>query len=376
VPVYLDCNATSPIEDLVLSEVMRYTSMEYGNSGSRTHAYGAEAKRAVERARAQIADAVDAEVDEVFFTSGATESNNIAILGLRPHAESSGRKHVVSTGIEHKAVLEPLEVLETQGYDVTLVEPNGGGWVEPEAIRAAVRDDTMLVSLMHVNNETGVAQCLDEVTELLQDHPSYLHVDGAQGFGKDLNGLRNPRIDLISVSGHKIYGPKGIGALIARHRGYDRPPLTPLVFGGGQERGLRPGTLPVPLVAGLGVAADLAVAHADERARKCSETRAAMLVAIADLEPVLHGDQARVLPHVVNLSFPGLDSEAVMLALKDYVAISNGSACTSSSYEPSHVLKAMGLSDDEIQGALRISWCHMTDDVDWDGVVRAIKRLM
>ncbi|MBT5873340.1 MAG: cysteine desulfurase DndA [Candidatus Latescibacteria bacterium] len=375
-PVYLDCNATSPMEDAVLEEVMNYMRVEYGNSGSRTHSYGLDAKRAVESARAKVASVVDAEVNEVFFTSGATESNNLAILGLREHAESVGRKHIVSTALEHKAVLEPLEVLERRGYEVSLVRPNSGGWVEPEAIRAVVRDDTVLVSLMHVNNETGIVQCLPELTELLQNHPTYLHVDGAQGFGKDLDGLRDPRIDLISVSGHKIYGPKGIGALIARRRGYEKPPLTPLVFGGGQERGLRPGTLPVALIAGLGVAAELAALHAAEREKQCTEFRRTMLAAIEPLEPVFHGDQARVLPHVVNLSFPGLDSEALMVALKDHVAVSNGSACTSSSYEPSHVLKSMGLSDDEIQGALRFSWCHMTADVAWDGVVGAIKRLM
>ncbi len=178
---------------------------------------------------------VKAKRDEVVFTSGATESNNLAILGLAPHGEKTGRKHIVSTAIEHKAVLEPLEEMARRGFEVTLVRPTPGGWVEASEVRAAVRPDTVLVSMMHVNNETGVVQPIAELAELLRDHQAYLHVDAAQGFGKELEGLRHPRIDLISVSGHKIYAPKGVGALITRRRGYERVPLTPLMFGAGRS---------------------------------------------------------------------------------------------------------------------------------------------
>jgi len=375
-PVYLDCNATTPIDPRVLDEVVHYLAVEFGNPGSTSHEYGQRAKRAVERAREAVAAVVAAERDEVIFTSGATESNNLAILGLAAHGERTGRKHIVSTQIEHKAVLEPLAYLAGQGFDVTLVPPNRGGWVEPAAVRAALRSDTLLVSVMHVNNETGVIQPLDEIAEALADHPAYFHTDAAQGFGKEMRLLRNQRIDLISVSGHKIYAPKGIGALIARRREFKRPPLTPLMYGGGQERGLRPGTLPVPLIVGVGKACELALAEHEFRAEACRKFKQQLLTALADLKPVINGDLERMLPHVVNLSFPGLDSDAVMLALKELAALSNGSACTSASYEPSHVLRAMHLGDETVRGALRWSWCHLTPQIDWESLVATIRRLL
>ena len=228
---------------------------------------------------------------------------------------------------------------------------------------------------MHVNNETGVIQPLTEICESVIDHPAFLHVDAAQGFGKQIDVLQNPRIDLISISGHKVYGPKGIGALVMRYRGFDRPPLTPLLFGGGQERGLRPGTLPVLLIVGLGLAAELASKEFRQRAKVCQKYKEKVIRALSPLQPIINGDPSRTLPHVLNLSFPGLDSEAVMLALKDIIAISNGSACTSQSYQPSHVLKAMGLSDRRIQGAVRLSWSHMTDGPNWNHVVESIQKL-
>lgn len=374
-PTYLDCNATTPLEPQVQREMLRYFEEEFGNAGSRTHEFGARAKQAVQKARDEIAAVVGAQREEIVFTSGATESNNIALLGLAAFGEQSGRRHIISTQIEHKAVLEPLEELERRGFEIQLLAPNSGGWVEAETVRAALRADTLLVSVMHANNETGVIQPVEEIAGLLGKHPAYFHVDAAQTFGKLIEPLRNRRIDLLSVSAHKIYGPKGIGALITRRRGFERPPLTPIVFGGGQERGLRPGTVPVPLVVGMGRASQLAAEHHEERARQCAEFRSALDAAFQPLAPVIHGDQQRALPHVVNLSFPALDSEAVMVALKDQVAISNGSACTSSSYKPSHVLKSMGLADGEIMGALRISWCHMTPPVDWTGIAASIRKL-
>jgi len=373
--VYLDCNATTPIEPTVLDEVLRFMAIEFGNSGSRTHDYGARAKQAVERARDQIAAVVKAKRDEVIFTSGATESNNLVILGLAPHGEETGRRHIVSTEIEHKAVLEPLEALAGRGFDVTLISPNRRGWVEASAIRNAVRDDTLLVSVMQANNETGVIQPILEIAEMLSDHPAYLHVDAAQGFGKEIAPLQNPRVDFISISGHKIYAPKGIGALIVRRRGFNRPPLAPLFFGGGQERGLRPGTLPVPLAVGLGLASELSLQNMKERVNRCLAFRGDLLKALKPLEPIINGDPARTLPHVLNISFLGVDSEALMVALKQVVAISNGSACTSQSYQPSHVLHAMGIADQIIKGAVRISWCHMTESPDWNELVNTIKKL-
>lgn len=373
--VYLDCNATTPLDPRVQAEVLHYLSEEFGNAGSRTHEYGQRAKERVQRAREQIAGVVQSETEEVIFTSGATESDNLAILGLAAHGEETGRRHLVSTMIEHKAVLEPLDHLRTRGFEVDLVPPTRSGWVEPEAVLERLRSDTLLVSVMHVNNETGVIQPLDDLAEALSEHDAYLHVDSAQGFGKSSEALRSPRIDLISISGHKIYGPKGVGALVARRRGFSRPPLTPLQFGGGQERGLRPGTLPVALIAGLGLAAELSRSEQVERRAACERYRANVIEAFEPFGPSINGDTERTLPSTINFSLPGLDSEAVMLALKGVVAISNGSACTSQKYEPSHVLTAMGLEGEVVRGALRLSWSHLTPNADWSEVSRSIARL-
>jgi cysteine desulfurase len=374
--VYLDSNATTPLEPAVLDEVMHYLSVEFGNAGSRTHEYGQTAKSRVQRAREQVAAVVDAQPDEVIFTSGATEGNNIALLGLAPYGDKTGRRRIVTTQIEHKAVLEPVEELQKRGFDVVYVPPTSGGWVDPDAVAAAVTPDTLAVSIMHVNNETGVRQPLSDIVDQLRDHDAYLHVDAAQGFGKEQPDLKDPRIDLISVSGHKIYAPKGIGTLITRRRGYKRPPLTPLTYGGGQERGLRPGTLPVALIAGLGTAAHLATANHRRRQDACLRYQRDVIATFQDLGAEFNGDLERTVAHTVNVSIPGLDSEAVMLSLKGAAAISNGSACTSHSYEPSHVLTAMALSPDRLQGALRISWSHMTQATDWDdlrGRIAAIR---
>lgn len=374
-PAYLDCNATTPIEPEVLEIVVRYMRDLYGNAGSRTHEYGVAAKRAVERARDQVAQVVAAQPDEVVFTSGGTESNNLALLGLAVFGERSNRRHILSTKIEHKAVLEPLEHLASRGFEVELLDPTPGGWVEAEAVQAALRPDTLLVSVMQVNNETGVRQPIGEIAALIADHPAFFHVDAAQGFGKELQPLRNPRVNLISVSGHKIYGPKGIGALVARRRGFDRLPLSPLMFGGGQERNLRPGTVAVPLIAGLGAAANLCVQDHELRKARCLAIRDEMLAAFAPLSPTFNGDPSRMLYNTLNLTFGDLDSEAVMLALKGVAALSNGSACTSHDYRPSHVLQAMALPEATISGALRLSWCHLTTPVNWTLITRRLDHL-
>lgn len=368
-PIYLDANATTPVDPRVQSEVLTYMTHEFGNAGSRTHSYGQSAKERVNRARHEVADVVAAQPDEVIFTSGATESNNLAILGLASHGEQTGRQHIISSQIEHKAVLEPLEVLAQRGFEVTLLPPTTGGWVDPHDVQQALRPDTLLVSVMAVNNETGVIQPTDEIATVLGDHAAFLHVDGAQAFGKLIGPLRSARIDLLSISGHKVHAPKGIGALVMRRRGYKRVPLRPLMHGGGQERGLRPGTLPVALIAGLGLAASLALREYTTRAAHCEQIKRAALTALRTVGFVLNGAAERTVPHTLNLSIAGIDSEAALVALKDVVAISNGSACTSQSYEPSHVLAAMRLPDEQITGALRLSWSHMTPEIDWLVVV-------
>lgn len=364
------------MEDAVREALIFFLTEEYGNEGSRTHEYGSRAKQAVQKARDQVAAVVDAKRDEVIFTSGATESNNLSILGLVAEGEKRGKRHMVTSRIEHKAVLEPFELLEQKGFEVTYVPTGPSGKVEAEAVKEALRDDTLLVSVMQANNETGILQPIGRIAEIMKDHDAYFHCDAAQGFGKELEGLRHPRIDLLSVSGHKIYGPKGVGALISRRRGYRRVPLQALTVGGGQERGLRPGTLPVPLIVALGKAAEMAVKDHEARKRKCLEVRRSALKALEPLGLKLTGDQNASLPHVINFSVGNIDSEALIVGLKDLVAISNGSACTSTSYSSSHVLKAMGMSDDEANACLRISWCHLTPEVDWDAVAQRIRQLI
>lgn len=374
-PVYLDCNATAPLDPVVHQAVAHWFGEEVGNAGSRTHRYGLRAKKAVQQAREQIGAVVDAAPDEVLFTSGATESNNIAVLGLAAFGEESGRRHIVTTEIEHKAVLEPVEALAEKGFEVSLIAPDATGVVPADAVRQALRPDTLLVSVMQVNNETGLRQPIEAIADELDGHEAYFHVDAAQGFGKELDSLRSRRIDLVSISSHKIYGPVGVGALVIRRRGFDRPPLAPLIYGGGQERGLRPGTLPTALIVGLGAAANEARQHAVRRAELCAAMREKALAALTPLGIRLHGDPEQCLPHVLNFSVEGVDSEALMVAVKDLVAVSNGSACTSQSYTPSHVLEAMGLPQAAVAGAVRISWCHMTPEVDWDAVAARIGSL-
>ena len=373
--VYLDCASTTPLDPRVREVVQHFLDEEYGNSGSRSHEFGLRARRAVEKARDQVAAVVGAGRGDVVFTSGATESNNLAILGLAEEGRRRGKTHLVSTLIEHPCVLEPLRALGDQGFSLTLVPPNRGGRVDPDAVLSAVRHDTLLLSVMAANNETGVLQPIAEMAERLAGRDAYFHVDAAQAFGRDLPSLQHERIDLVSISGHKIHAPKGVGALITRRRNGERPPLTPLMFGGGQERGLRPGTLPVHLIAGLGLAAELAGREGAQRAEKCRAFRERLLTALNPLRPTLNGDQDHVLPHIVNLSLPGLDSEEVMAALAQEVAISNGSACSSQALTCSHVLSSMGLSADVMDGALRWSWSHMTEEPDWARVVEILQSL-
>lgn len=341
---------------------------EYGNAGSRTHEYGVEAARCVSRARAQIAAAIASEPEDVIFTSGATEANNLAVLGLAPHGRATGRRHIVSTAIEHKAVLEPLARLADDGFEVELVAPDRNGHIDADDLLRLVREDTLMVSVMHANNETGAVQPIMEIAAGLPGHV-VMHVDAAQTFGKLNAQLSDGRIDLVSVSGHKVYGPMGVGALVSRRRDGARAAIAPLMVGGGQERGLRPGTLPVPLIAGFGLAAELASHEGAQRAGACTAIRRQALAALSRLSPVVHGDADRgVLPNILSVAVPGIDSEALMVALKEVVAISNGSACTSSRYEPSHVLEAMRLGAEEVAETVRLSWGHDTPPVPWAAI--------
>ncbi|HEY3968795.1 MAG TPA: aminotransferase class V-fold PLP-dependent enzyme [Planctomycetaceae bacterium] len=356
-PLYLDYNATTPLDPRVL-QAMTPWFLTPSNAGSRTHTYGQRAKEAVDTARRQVAELLNAPPEEVFFTSGATESNNLAILGLAGYGERTGRRHIVSTAIEHKAVLEPLDHLREMGFDVELAPVTPGGYVEPETIQRMLRPDTLLVSVMHANNETGILQPVHEIADHLGGTDTLFHTDAAQTFGKEVPALKALKADMISISGHKIYGPQGIGALLVRRRGAQKRAVQPLLFGGGQERGLRPGTVPVALAVGLGEAARLAGLEWESRKTAALAIREQLVRDLSEVDHQINGDPSRCLAHVVNVSFPGLDSEAFMLATRDALAISNGSACTSASYKPSHVLEAMGFGQDRIDSAIRISWDH------------------
>jgi len=374
-PLYLDYNATTPLDPRVFDAMTPYFLEEFGNAGSRTHVFGQRAKEAVERARSQVADLISAKPEEIIFTSGATESNNLALLGLAPHGESTSRKHILSTVIEHKAVLEPLDRLRELGFEVELAPVTGGGHVEPDAIRERLRPDTLVVSVMHANNETGVLQPVAEIAELLANTKALFHIDAAQTFGKEVETLRTLRCDLLSISGHKILGPKGIGALYFKRAGGKRVILSPIAHGGGQEAGLRPGTLPVPLIVGLGVAAELALREHSDRHKDALRIRGEFQKYLVLVDHVVNGDLGRMQSNVMNVSFPGVDSEALMLMLRDSIAVSNGSACSAASYRQSHVLTAMGLKADRIASSVRFSWGPGVDSVPFDRLVDAVRSL-
>ncbi|WP_462166769.1 cysteine desulfurase DndA [Pseudoalteromonas sp. GB43] len=371
--IYLDMNATSPVSKEVANLVYKLMVEEYGNAGSRTHEFGANAKKTVEKARKQVADIVDADKSEVIFTSGATESNNIAILGLKAFGEGNNKKHIITTRIEHKAVLEPIEHLEKSGFTVSYLEVDKSGIINPEELKTLLREETCLVSIMHVNNETGSIQPIAEICNVLESHEAYLHVDAAQSFGKLSENLKNERIDLISASGHKVYAPKGIGALIMRKRGFLKPPLKPIMFGGGQEKGLRPGTLVVPLIAGFGLACEIAQKNAAAWRKHAQNLKDELVQALNTLDAQYNGENTS--PFVLNFSVPDINSEAAMVMLKGIAAVSNGSACTSSSYTPSHVLTAMKLDEKRIAGAIRVSWGHMTESLPITEIIEKLEQL-
>jgi cysteine desulfurase len=374
-PAYFDSAATTRVIPEVRDEVLRYLDEDFGNAGSRTHDYGAAAKRRVVAAREQVSAPLGAAPEGVIFTSGATEANNLAILGLAPALREADRMHVITSAVEHKAVLEPAQALERQGFDVTIVPVDEAGRIDLRAFSAALRPTTGLVSLQHANNETGVLQPVLEVAEHLDGHPAYLHIDAAQGYGKRFDELRCERVDLLSLSAHKFHGPKGVGALVMRRRGFRFPPIASLTFGGGQERGLRPGTLPVHLIAGLGTAAELAEREIVDRTAHVERLRDELLDGLQSLSPQVNGAGAPHLPNIASLSFDAIDAEAALVALRDLVAVAVGSACTSTSYEESHVLVAMGLPPARRQSALRFSWDHMTASPDWKAVAASLAAL-
>ncbi len=356
--LYLDYNSSTPLDNRVLDVMIDTYRNYYGNADSRTHDYGEAARSTVENARKQVADLLAIKNDEVFFTSGATESNNISILGLQEYAEKNSKKHVITTAIEHKAVLEPLHHLEKQGFEVTYISPDSSGRINADELLSNVRDDTLLVSVMHANNETGIIQPIDVIGEELSKKDTFFHVDAAQSFGKIVDELRNVKYNFLSASAHKMYGPQGVGVLVLKKKRFKMPPVNSIMFGGSQERGVRPGTVPTALIAGLGKACEIATEEHVSNYIKYQNNKAFILNALksSGIDYSINGDLKYAMPNTLNVSFNGVNSEALMLATRKYCAVSNASACNSNSYKPSYVLSAMGLSLDRIESAIRISW--------------------
>lgn len=364
-PVYLDYLATTPVDPRVAEVMAKHLAMDgvFGNPASRSHVYGWRAEQAVEQGRRQVADLLGADPREIVFTSGATEADNLAIKGVAEFHQGRGR-HIVTTAIEHKAVLDSCAWLETRGFEVTYVAPDAQGLIQPETIARSLRPDTILVSVMHVNNELGTINDIAAIGEITREAEVLLHVDAAQSVGKLPLSLRDLPVDLLSVSGHKFYGPKGIGVLWVCRQ--PRAQLAAQMHGGGHERGMRSGTLPTHQIAGLGEAAAIAAEEMSRDSEHLAALRQRFLAAIAGLEGLhFNGHAEQRLPGVVNLSVEGVDGESLLAALRE-IAVSSGSACNSESLEPSHVLRAIGLSDALAHSALRFSFGRFTrpEEVD------------
>jgi cysteine desulfurase len=354
---YLDYNASAPIDSRVLERMIEIYRSHYGNADSRTHSFGTDAKEIVAESRKTIADILKIDSNDLIFTSGSTESNNMATVGLLDYALETGRNHFITTAIEHKSVLEAMKYMQSKGCEVDIVSPDESGRVKASQILDLVTEKTLLVSMMHVNSETGIIQPIEEVGEALSKTKTYFHIDATQSFGKLNDTLRRTKYNMMSLTAHKLAGPQGVGAIVLRRdKTYRRPPIKALLFGGQQERGFRPGTTPVALVAGFALAAELCDQEAAEHMKKCQEIKNAFMAAIESLDYVINGDPQYCIPSTINISFTGVDAESYFVALKDEYAFSNGSACNSGSHAPSYVLTAMGLDEKRINEAIRISW--------------------
>ncbi|HZT19743.1 MAG TPA: IscS subfamily cysteine desulfurase [Dongiaceae bacterium] len=376
-PIYLDYQATTPTDPRVVEAMLPYFTQKFGNPHSRNHSFGWESEQAVERAREQVASIIGADPREVIFTSGATESNNLALKGVM-HFHRERKNHLVTCVTEHKCVLDSARHLEMEGIEVTYLPVQPSGLVDLEKLSAAITPRTALVSIMAANNEIGVIQPLAEIGALCRARGVYFHTDAAQAVGKIPLDVEAMSIDLMSISGHKIYGPKGIGALYVRRR--PRVRLEAMIHGGGQERGMRSGTLPTPLCVGLGEACAIAKAEMPEEAKRLEALRDRLYRGITGRLPevYLNGDLEHRLPGNLNLSFAYVEGEGLMMGIKD-LAVSSGSACTSASLEPSYVLRALGVDEELAHTSIRFGLGRFTtvDEVDWavEQVVQAVTRL-
>ena len=381
-PIYLDHHATTPCDARVVDAMLPYFREEFGNAASRTHAFGWRAAEAVERARAEVAALVGADARDVVFTSGATEANNLALIGgaraLR-RARGSSVSHVITVASEHRAVLDPVAALEREGFRATLLPVASDGRVDPERLRSALAQPSLLVSVMHANNEIGVVQPIETLARLASAAGAAFHCDAAQSAGSLALDVTQLGVDFLSLSAHKLYGPKGIGALVVRRRA-PHARLEPILHGGGHERGLRSGTLPVALCVGFGRAAELARASRDADARRLAQLRDRLWARLSEELPAieLNGSREHRLPGNLNVSFLGAEGEALLAALPE-LALSTGSACTSAKREPSHVLRALGASEARALSALRFGIGRSNTEAEVDRaaelVIAATRRL-
>ncbi len=371
-PIYFDYSATCPVDPRVAEKMVQYMTMDgtFGNPASRSHRFGWQAEEAVDHAREQIADLINADPREIVFTSGATESDNLAIKGIA-HFYGKQGKHVITCKTEHKAVLDPCRQLEREGYEVTYLAPEANGLIDLEKLQAAMRDDTILVSIMHVNNEIGVVQDIAAIGEMCRERKVMFHMDAAQSAGKLPIDVQQLKVDLISFSAHKIYGPKGIGALYVRRK--PRIRLEAQMHGGGHERGFRSGTLPTHQIVGMGEAFAIAKQEMQQDYDHALVLRNRMLGGLKDIEAVtVNGDLEQRLPNNLNVSFAFVEGESLLMALKD-LAVSSGSACTSASLEPSYVLRALGLDDELAHSSIRFSFGRFTSEEEVDYAVEQIR---
>ncbi len=378
-PIYLDNQSTTPVDPRVIEAMMPYISEEFGNPHSSSHIWGINANNAVEQAREALAKSIGAQPSEIIFTSGATESNNLALKGVLEFYSQMGKNHIITTNIEHKCILSSAKYLESKGFEVTILKVNADGFVTAEDVKNAIKENTALVSVIWANNEIGVIQDIEKIGAVCREKGVFFHTDAAQALGKVKIDVKAQNIDLMSVSSHKVYGPKGIGALYVGKN--PRVKLTPQIHGGGQERGMRSGTLATFLCVGFGKAAEIAVQDLEKDAKHSKELRDYFYSKVSNALPKIfvNGSMEKRLPGNINISFAGVEGEGIMLGLLDKIAVSSGSACTSQSLEGSYVVKALGVTEDLAHTSIRFGFGRFSTKEDAekaaDSVIGIVSKL-
>ena len=371
-PIYLDYASTTPVDPAVADQMVEFLtpSGHFGNPASRSHMFGWQAEAAVEDARSDVAGLINADPREIVWTSGATEANNLAIKGCA-HFNTRKGKHIITSKIEHKAVLDTCRQLEREGFEVTYLDPDKNGLIQPQAVADALRDDTTVVSIMHVNNELGTLNDIAAIGKLCRENKVFFHVDAAQSAGKTAIDVEAMQVDMMSFSAHKLYGPKGIGALYVRRK--PRVRIEAQMHGGGHERGMRSGTLPTHQIVGMGAAFKLGAELLAEESARIEKLRTRLWEGVSDMQEVfLNGSSNQHVPGIINISFAYVEGESLIMALRD-LAVSSGSACTSASLEPSYVLRALGLNDEMAHSSIRFSIGRYTSEKDVDDAIAKVR---